>query len=161
MKICVWMKIDLHIKGWALRLALKNLKKRPEVIRKWPIKFPRLEKFVTGPPSKLCNLLAAKNVPFFQNADSRSFIQICELLWFFLRNWKKSHDVSFAASKRKPRKAIVVEAINYMILNIQQVRLWKSKNSILCSRTKKKKSFRNGLRFKLKVVIYLRLQIPF
>ena len=32
--ICVWMKIYLHMKGWAPRLALK---KRPKVIRKWPI----------------------------------------------------------------------------------------------------------------------------
>ena len=32
--ICVWMKIDLHMKGWAPTLVSK---KRPEVIRKWPI----------------------------------------------------------------------------------------------------------------------------
>ena len=31
--IFMWMKIDLHIKRWAPRLALK---KRHEVIRKWP-----------------------------------------------------------------------------------------------------------------------------
>ena len=33
--ICVWMKIDLHMKGWAPRLASKT---RPEIIRKWPIR---------------------------------------------------------------------------------------------------------------------------
>ena len=32
--ICMWMKIDLHMNGWALRLTLK---KRPEVIQKWPL----------------------------------------------------------------------------------------------------------------------------
>ena len=32
--IFMWMKIDLHMKGWAPRLALK---KRPEVIWKWPV----------------------------------------------------------------------------------------------------------------------------
>ena len=34
--IFMWMEIDLHMKGWAPRLALK---KRPEVTRKWPILF--------------------------------------------------------------------------------------------------------------------------
>ena len=34
--IFMWMKIDLHMKGWAPRLALK---KRPEVIRKWAISY--------------------------------------------------------------------------------------------------------------------------
>ena len=32
--IFMWMKIDLHMEGCAPRLALK---KRPEVIRKWPM----------------------------------------------------------------------------------------------------------------------------
>ena len=32
--ICMWMKTNFHVKGWAPRLALK---KRPKVIRKWSI----------------------------------------------------------------------------------------------------------------------------
>ena len=32
--ICMWMKTNFHMKGWAPGLALK---KRPKVIRKWPI----------------------------------------------------------------------------------------------------------------------------
>ena len=32
--ICTWMKTNFHMKGWAPGLALK---KRPKVIRKWPI----------------------------------------------------------------------------------------------------------------------------
>ena len=32
--ICVWMKTIFHMKGWAPGLSLK---KRPKVIRKWPI----------------------------------------------------------------------------------------------------------------------------
>ena len=32
--ICMWMKTNFHMKGWAPRLALK---KRPKVIRKWSI----------------------------------------------------------------------------------------------------------------------------
>ena len=33
--IGVWMKIDLHMKGWAPRLTLK---KRPKIIKKCPIR---------------------------------------------------------------------------------------------------------------------------
>ena len=32
--ICMWIKTNFHMKGWAPGLALK---KRPRVIRKWPI----------------------------------------------------------------------------------------------------------------------------
>jgi len=32
--ICMWMKTNFHMKGWAPRLALKT---RPKVIRKWSI----------------------------------------------------------------------------------------------------------------------------
>ena len=33
--ICMWMKTNFHMKGWAPGLALK---KRPKVIGKWPIR---------------------------------------------------------------------------------------------------------------------------
>ena len=34
--ICMWMETNFHMKGWAPGLALK---KRPKVIRKWPIAY--------------------------------------------------------------------------------------------------------------------------
>ena len=61
--ICLWIKIDLHMKEWAPRLASK---KRPEVIRKWPF---LTERVFTSFSSK--QLLFLK-IPFSLKLDPRN-----------------------------------------------------------------------------------------
>ena len=93
--ICMWMKTNFHMKGWAPELALK---KRPKVIRKWPIET------MTRLPWKAA-LLRCFRCKERQNKCQVSKLEMCSY-WRYKRIY-----VTQKVSERSRNEALVIKSL--------------------------------------------------